>query len=136
MACNGIFRFGYVPRSLQTCSQLCKWLNRSALLLPLLAKMTSVVQSELLLCQLPLDNIGELVMRQWSLAPLQHSVANVIYAANMVAKLCNAPSAMRQLPTLCLTNITVPRASRMLSLVICSLSLVIVVCHCKFVFQF
>ena len=123
MDCKGLFRLGYVARSLQTCSQLCKWLNRSAPLLPLLAKMTSVGQKKLLLCQLPLGNIGEMATHQWSLVPLQCSVANVMRVANTVTKLLSAPRAMRQLPTLCPTITMVPRASRMLNLVICSLSL-------------
>ena len=51
-ACKGIFRPEYIPKSLQTCSQPCEWPNRLAPLLQLLAKMTTVGQNGLLMCQL------------------------------------------------------------------------------------
>ena len=38
MGCKEIFRPGYVPRSLQTYSQPCKWPKKLDLLLPLPAK--------------------------------------------------------------------------------------------------
>ena len=42
MACKVIFRLEYIPRGLQICSWQCKWPNKLALLLPLLAKVTNV----------------------------------------------------------------------------------------------
>ena len=122
MACKGIFRLGYIPKSLQICSWPCKWPNRSVLLLPLLAKMTSIHQNKPSLCRLLLGNTREMVACQWSLVSLQCLAASVIPAANTVTKLHSA-STMQQLPTLCPTKTMVPRASRMPNLVICSVLL-------------
>ena len=118
MACKGIFRLGYVPKSLQICNLPCKWPNKLALILPLLAKITNVGQNDLLLCCLPLGNMG-----RWLHANGAWHHCNVPQQVSYLRPTLSQSCAMQQLPTLHPTNITVPRASRMPNLVLFNLSL-------------
>ena len=114
-----IFRSGYVPRDLLTCSQPCKWLNKLVRRLPLHTRVTNALVNVLCLSLCLLHSIIG-ITRQWSLAPQRRSAGAATYVASMGIRLRSAPRVNRQLPTLLPTNIPMEKASSNLNLIICS----------------
>ena len=123
MASPPMYRPGYVPRNLLTCSQPCKWLNKLVRCLPLFTKVTNISVKDPWPFPFPSSSPTG-ITRQWSLAPQRRSVGAATYVASMGIRPRNALRVKRQLPTLLPTIITVARANSKASLIICSRPLI------------
>ena len=123
MASPPMYRPGYVPRNLLTCSQPCKWLNKLDRRLPMLIKMTNVTVKDPWPFPFPSSSPTG-ITRQWSLAPQRRSVGAATYVASMGIRPRNALRVKRQLPTLLPTVITVAEVNRKANLIICNKRLI------------